>query len=315
MNTIVTPLDGSELAEHALPYTQLLGALLKAQVVLLRAVTDEEQRAFLLRHAADIGSEPLRGSDWPEDSSTIEALLRTARDHLAGHAADLRASHLHVEIDVAVGSAAECIVEAAHRSNGPLIVMATHGYSGMRRWALGSVADRAVHMTSAPVLLVRSGVIPAEPLALRRILVPLDGSAFSLQALPIAIELAACARAELILLQVVPPSAGFAAALTSFGQPVPISPELIAEEEDLALHHMQQMAARINRPDLAITPMVESGYPADVILDEAARCHVDLIIMATHGRSGLQRWTLGSVADKVLHASTTPVMLIRARAP
>ncbi len=131
--------------------------------------------------------------------------------------------------------------------------------------------------------------------------------------LPVATELAACAGAELDLLQVVLPPAGLVAALASFAQPVAISPELITQERDAAMEHLQHRAGELARPEITVSPNVEVGYPAEIILDEAVRRRADLIVMATHGRSGLQRWTLGSVADKVLHASTTPLLLIRAQ--
>jgi nucleotide-binding universal stress UspA family protein len=146
---------------------------------------------------------------------------------------------------------------------------------------------------------------------LKRILVPLDGSALAELALPLAIELAGQARAELLLLQAVIPLMEFAPGLSPLTRPIPRSiqlPDILCEQAQ------QQLTTTIDRfamPEVAMRPVVEQGYPAEVIVDEAARQHADLIVMATHGYSGLRRWALGSVANRVLHASPIPLMLVR----
>jgi len=147
----------------------------------------------------------------------------------------------------------------------------------------------------------------------KRILVPLDGSALAEQALPLAIELARRARAELILLQVAVPLVKYVPGLSPFNRPPPSS---IAFPDVLREQAQQQLTATINRygtREVAITPVVMFGYPAETIVDAAIARQTDLIVMATHGYSGLRRWALGSVADKVLHASPVPLLLVRAQ--
>jgi nucleotide-binding universal stress UspA family protein len=187
-----------------------------------------------------------------------------------------------------------------------LVVTASHGYSGLRRWALGSVTDRVVSTSAAPVLVVR-GDTAVMPPALRRILVPLDGSQRSAQALPFALLLARCAGAQLTLLSVLEP-------------PVAANPYLTAQCRELvelkhaqALGQLKATASALRAEHGAIAAIIGKGYPAEEIVATAERQGVDLIVMATHGYSGFQRWALGSVADKVLHASSTPLILVRSQ--
>jgi nucleotide-binding universal stress UspA family protein len=192
--------------------------------------------------------------------------------------------------------------------------MATHGYSGLRRWTLGSVADKVLYAATIPVFLVRAITQPpASARSWKRILVPLDGSALAEQALPLAITLARRTQAELMLLQVAVPLVDYVPGLSPFSRSIPTSiafPDLLREQAQ------QQLATTINRfatRDVAMAPVVLFGYPAEMIVAAAIERQADLIVMATHGESGLRRWALGSVADKVLHASTVPLLLVRAQ--
>ena len=312
MKTIVTPLDGSALAEQALPYVRLLAPLLGAGVVLLRVVTPAEQQSVLARYAAERGGAHAAETDWQREQRALDELSRFAEQYLAAQAAALRAQDLSVSTAVTAGHAPECIVEAANHRRETLIVMATHGYSGLRRWTLGSVADRVVHLSHAPVLLVRAGATAPGPPSLRRILVPLDGSPLAAQALPLAAELAASAGAELLLLQVLLPFTELVPALAPTGRMLQVPPDVLDAEREQARQYLASEAAA-TRPGLRVTPLVEFGYPAETILHEAERQRADVIVMATHGYSGLRRWVLGSVADKVLHAAHAPLLLVRAQ--
>ncbi len=315
MKTIVVPLDGSAIAEQVLPHVRQLASILAARVHLLRVISDEEV-ARVLAHDGDLLYELGSRSPIEEvDAQRIGDLLRQrAEIYLAAHAAALRETDIDVEELVCDGSPAEQIIGAAEHDYDSMIAMATHGYSGLRRWALGSVADKVLHAATAPVFLVRAIAQPptgARPW--KRILVPLDGSALAEQALPLAITLARRTQAELMLLQVAVPLVDYVPGLSPFSRPIPTSiafPDLLREQAQ------QQLATTINRfatGDVAMTPVVLFGYPAETIVDAASERQADLIVMATHGYSGLQRWALGSVADKVLHASAVPLLLVRAQ--
>jgi len=313
MKTILVPLDGSVLAEQVLGYVRLLAPLLAARIRLVRVGSDEDVARVLVHDGAlahELGEQSSPGHTSAEQLRDV--LRQRAADYLAARATDLRAAGMEVEVELRDGLPAEQIIEVAEHDHVNLIAMATHGYSGLRRWALGSVADKVVRAAACPIFLVRATErLPANSWSVKRILVPLDGSALAEQALPLAIELASSARAALFLLRVVIPLVDYAPGLSPFSRSLPRSiqfPDVLREQAQ------QQLATTVNRfamREVVMTPVVVMGYPAEAIIDEAVRHHVDLIVMATHGYSGLRRWVLGSVADKVLHASTIPLVLVR----
>ena len=154
---------------------------------------------------------------------------------------------------------------------------------------------------------------PTSPQSLQRILVPLDGSALAEQALPLAIELGSRARRPSCCcsMQCGRSARHLGICSRCIGRPRAI--DFPAPGHAQALQHLHGVAERWHAPEIAVLPMVASGEPAQAIVDTAANEHADLIVMATHGYTGVRRWALGSVADKVLHASTTPLLLVRAQ--
>ena len=315
MKTIVVPLDGSAIAEQVLPHVRQLASILAARVHLIQVISDAEA-AHVLSHDGNLLRE-LGSQSSIEEGGTQrigDLLSQHAEIYLAAHAAALHEAGVDVEIMVRDGSPAEQIIAAAEHDKDAVIAMATHGYSGLRRWAMGSVADKVLHAATAPVFLVRAiAQPPASARPWKRILVPLDGSALAEQALPLAITLARRTQAELMLLHVAVPLVDYVPGLSPFSRPIPTSiafPDLLREQAQ------QQLATTIKRfatRDVAMTPVVLFGYAAETIVDAAIERQADLIVMATHGYSGLRRWTLGSVADKVLHDSTVPLLLARAQ--
>jgi nucleotide-binding universal stress UspA family protein len=303
MKTIIVPLDGSALAERALPFVRLLAPALQARVRLVH-VLDMAARS----HAYGAPNADDRGWRlWP----AWEMLRARAEGYLDTQAARLRDAGLRVEIETLLGTPAEAIAEAAGGRHDTLIAMATHGYGGFRRWALGGVANQVVHAAHAPILLVRgAGPDAAEhhvaPSAIRRILVALDGSDFARQALPLALDLAVGARAEVVAFQSIAPS---------IEEYIGTAPPLLDLRTELRDEVSRAYAARDGRlcvEQAPVIPAVAVGCAAEAIVEEADRLHVDLIVMATHGYRGLKRWLSGSVAETVLHTTTTPLLLVRA---
>lgn len=249
----------------------------------------------------------------PREPADAVVLRNKAERYLMDQAMRLREAGLDAEIMVRFGPAPDVIVEAAERIHSTLIAMATHGRSGLRRWALGSVADRVIRAAPVPVFVVRGGApTPRADFAFKQIMVPLDGSPIAAQALPLAAELATHAQAELTLIQAVTPT--IESYPLPLGQPMTQYTVLLPALREKAAADLAGAASELRAQGLPVKTLVEIGYPAEVIVDEAEKRAIDLIVMATHGRSGLRRWALGSVAGKVLHAATTPLLLIRAQA-
>ncbi|MCK6626823.1 MAG: universal stress protein [Anaerolineae bacterium] len=143
----------------------------------------------------------------------------------------------------------------------------------------------------------------------KKIMVTLDGSTLAAQALPHALALAELHQAELILFRVVQ-EAHFVEEFVTEGKiQVDQRQEQWLNEATTAL---DELAAELRLHQLKVTPVVEVGLPAEAIVDYARQHEVSLIVMSTHGRTGLARWVYGSVADKVLRGAPCPVLLVRA---
>jgi nucleotide-binding universal stress UspA family protein len=313
MKTILVPLDGSALAEQALVYARMLAPLMSARVRLLHVVTEVDARSPLAYDISTLYSlNDVITAQQERHQQSWQAMREHAEGYLASQALRLRDEGLDVDIDVHFGSSPEVITEVAETRQVALIVMATHGYGGLRRWALGSVTDRVVQSSPSPVFVVRGAEVATEAPKLEHILVPLDGSPFARQALPLASELATCAHADITLLESIVP-------LVEGNATRPIDRYLTEVEDNVDTRHAEAeadlatQAQALCTADLAVHSVVVTGHPAEVIVDEAAKQHANLIVMATHGRGGIRRWALGSVADKVLHATTTPLVLVRAQ--
>lgn len=300
MNTILVPLDGSELSALALPYAGMVGKLLGADLRLLHVVTEGDRQDFVIERERIAKIDTAEGRISP---SAPEALSEHAERYLAGEAERLRAEGVRVQFEVAVGEVAQAIVDAAERCEASMIAMATHGRGSIGRLLVGSVAHKVMRLTSLPVLAIR-GPAPEQP-ALRRIMVPLDGSTLAREALPMALDLARRSGATLILVTVLAPQVELDPSL----RPPPGASAMEALREQL-FHELDTLVADCR--DVQITTVIGEGMAADTICREAERHAVDLIVMTSHGHSGLRHFAMGSVTDKVLHSTQVPVLIVHA---
>ena len=143
----------------------------------------------------------------------------------------------------------------------------------------------------------------------KHILVPLDGSELAELALADAFGIGKLSQAQVTLLQVVPPIEHVLNAASDY--PIFIDQQW-EYQETLALQYLEDVCTRVECKDISVCTDVERGPAGETIIDYAHQHPIDLIVMATHGRSGLQRWVYGSVADKVLRGADLPVLLVRA---
>jgi len=229
------------------------------------------------------------------------------------------AADAHGELVIG-GSPAEEIVRYVDKNNIDLILMATHGRSGVNRWAMGSVAYKVLRASRVPVWLVRAGMskeVAEDRLATRTILVPLDGSKLAELVLPHVEALAkqwADGQVEVILLRVCEPP------VISADYP-PTMP--LSWEEHMALEttkcklvsrpYLAEVEKRLKDAGLKVRQDVPLGNAAEAIIDYSQKHQASLIAMITHGRSGISRWVYGSVAEKVMLGTFTPVLLVGAK--
>jgi nucleotide-binding universal stress UspA family protein len=292
---ILVPLDGSPLAEAALPYAKALAARTGGRLTLVRAA----QYASLL---GDMAIEQHRSVEIAEDYLERQVERLAAEGYAAQAAVPFG------------GSTANWIVEEADIRGADLVVMATHDRVGADRWLHGSVAETVVHRSSIPVMVVRAG--DAEQLAGRfaeqqpPLVVPLDGSELAEAALPIARGLVDSLGGRLVLVGVIPAPGQFIAgqggAITTYTDP------------DLAdLHaevhtYLEGIARRVGA-GMQMEIAIGEGDAATQIAQVAQEYMAAAVVMATHGRTGAIRSILGSVAGNVVHRSSGPVLLVRAR--
>lgn len=286
VRTILAPLDGSAMGEFAAPYVARVALALGTPVVVMRVV---EWSAW----AAGDSGYLLAPQVYNE---VTEAAMEAANSEAQHISDELRAAGVSVRMVVERGNPRSTLLNTETGEHVALTIMATHGRSGLARVALGSVADYVTRHGQSSVLLVRASGPLVEHPALERVLIPLDGSQMSELAFePLALVAGPLAH-HVTLLRV-------------------IDPDEPAGASRYAKRYLQEAKVRaeslLGGRGVTCDVAIRWGAPGDEIL-RAARDH-DMVIMATHGKTGALRWTFGSVADEVVHSVATPLLLTRPR--
>ncbi len=318
---ILVPLDGSLRAESALPVAARLARASGGSVILLRVVTT----------ATDYWP-ALAATTQPSIAQSVaDADLADAEQYLASLSVSPELHSVAIETVALFGSAAPTILSVAYSYSADLIVMCSHGYTGMKRWVMGSIAEKVARHAAIPVFILREGgptpahhhPDPTQPL---RALVTLDGSAYAKAALvPAAQLIAALAtprQGTLHLVRVIKPNAK--------DQQIDGVRDEHAAQTQKAVHYLEATAMHL-REGLTATAVANLNLPVtwSVITDtdvaegilqvaengEAAGTgiagHSDVIVMATHGRGGMQRWAMGSITERVLNTTRLPMLIVR----
>jgi nucleotide-binding universal stress UspA family protein len=305
MTVVLAPVDGSTRALHAVPWAAKLAGP-DGTVILLRVVPPQPEYAESL--FSFVGAEE-------RVREIQDAWTRTAKADMDEAEALLSGSGVTVEQVVAEGEPDEEIVAAAARRGVQMIAMASHGRGAVGRAIFGSVADRVARTAPVPVLILRppdEDVVPS--VAVSRIVVPLDGSEIAARALPVASELAEHLAAPVHVIRAVDAALSLPMASGVFGAgPVvdanvtdQIWEEAEAEARSTVTAAVSQLQSEgvdasggivIGSPFFAISEAIEPG---------------DLLTLTSHGRGGVRRWLLGSVAEKLVREAKAPVMLVPA---
>jgi nucleotide-binding universal stress UspA family protein len=297
--SLLVPLDGSPFSEHALPLARAIACLSGAtlHLVHVHVIT-----ALISVDAIPVFDEALDAQDRAREQTYLDNLARRL-----SHDGAVRVTT--AVLDDPVAGALQTYA-AAHDVD--LVVMTTHGRSAFSRFWLGSVADTLVHCASMPILLLRPQETPpdlAQLPEIKHILVPLDGSALAERILPPATALGALTNAAYTLLHVIALDA-----VADYAMDWPIARSeagtLAALRAD-AQTYLDRVAERLGAQSLAVHTAVIGGQAAPAILEYARDHGIDLVALATHGRSGAARILLGSIADKTVRGATTPVLLYR----
>ena len=302
LDALLVPLDGSHFSEHTLPLAAALSRSSGATLHLAHVHRDHPPVHLLAN--TQFHFEGLDLEEYEERHRVEE------RDYLSGVAEKMKEeTGLEPEQVLLEGEIVDALEGHARDIGARLILMTTHGRTGVSRAWLGSVADVLVRQTHLPVLLVR----PAEGgngapaiLTMKHLLVPLDGSELSERILPAVLEVARAMGSRVTLMSVVQPVVHVAA------RSLPLPAAHVEERKAKAMEYLGQVAESLRREDIdTAVRVVADTSPAAAVLSAVQSEGADLVAMCTHGHAGFTRAVLGSVADKVLRASPVPVLLER----
>jgi nucleotide-binding universal stress UspA family protein len=334
MRHILIPLDGSDLAERAIPVAARLAQATEGSAISL---------VRIVRAPAEFEISAAPAAVWAP--AVDEKEKREATEYLHGVAQRPEFVGLSVTERIYAGPPSATLLMAAKSLDVDLIVMTSRGRSGVTRWLLGSVAQGIARESPAPTLILRADKTrqAEDKIALGgAALVPVDGSPLAETAIEPAARLAAAlasgedgGKASLHLLYITQPLPMTATAPLAYGvqggqaMVIDTELELVKEGDD----YLKALAARARQEyagELGVTITYTSIYGADVAGDilaaaegtlDAAPAHqsesarTDFIAMATHGRGGLRRWVMGSVTERVLQAATQPLLIVRPALP
>jgi nucleotide-binding universal stress UspA family protein len=294
---IIVPVDGSTLSEQAIPFGSLLARTFSCPIEIVHVI-ELPMYVTIADPAATVSPD------------AVTAYLTSLTERLP-----LGMQARTVVVD---GRPARELLALANETSGSMIVMATHGRGGLPRALLGSVADKVVRGSSVPVGLVRAADLPLPlPDKLTRIAIPLDGSELSEEALRVGIDLANRTGATLLLVRVIepivvsPPSCDMYGAMSMDPHMVE---EIITELKEDARASLSTWADTISDDGIPVEWVMSEGRPITEILRHAVEHRADLIMTTTHGRGGLSRIFLGSVATGLINHSPLPLIVIPARA-
>jgi len=292
---ILTPMDGSTLSECALPHAVTLSQAFDAQVTLLRVV--ERNRTSGVSRAID----PLR---WQIRKAEADAYL----EELANR---FQEAGLQAEAALLEGHAAEHILTFARNHDVDLIVMSTHGQSGLSGWNVSSVVQKVILGMHIPVMIVRAYMCATsemKPLQYQRLMVPLDGSPRAECVLPLATTLARLHDCPLLLAHVVakpevarrtPPTA----------EEMELVDQLTERNRQAGAQYLEQLKSQL--PSEVETRLLISDNAAVTLHELVKQENIDLMLLSAHGYSGEARWPYGSIALNFIVYGTTPLLIMQ----
>ena len=296
---ILIPLDGSKTAEKVLPYARAFAGSLEVPVELLGVIDIAEMAA----HVAAEKARYLNGM--------VEESVRSSFEYLRGVATTFPGGN--VKCNVEIGAAGEVVIEKGEADPAMLIAMATHGRSGINRWLVGSVAEKVLRGTANALLLIRATdeAKTAGKANLESIIVPLDGSEVAESVLPTVGALAKKLDLEVVLFRA--DTLPYSAYGGGDGYYAIDLNALIAAMKDEAQSYLEKKTAELKKLGVEkVSSITKEGLSADQIIKIGREIPDSLVAMCSHGRSGVKRWVLGSVAETVVRHGKDPVLVIRA---
>jgi len=282
---ILVPLDGSEVAEQAIPYVERLTQKLKSEVILITVC---------------LPGDPLE---------------RALTEYIERRAEKIQSLGVNARSLCIEGDSATSIIDFAEKNKVGLIVISTHGKTGISHWPLGSIASKVVQRSNIPVFLVRSsqpGKAPADN-ELDKILVTLDGSQFSEAIIPHVEKLAKSMNSEVTLLRVI--ESAKLPQLAAYSDREKYEKDFMAKMEREAERYLDKKRTALESKGVKVNSVFLTGKPVETILQYSEEKSANLVALTTHGFSGISKWAYGSVASKIIEGSPKPILLVRPPLP
>ena len=313
---ILVPLDGSTLSEAILPHAVAVAQATKSALLLLQVLEPVFESIFGALGIPEYVEEEQLAQMRDEQLASIHHYLENI-------ASQLRADGLEIYTKVIEGNhpATQIIWEAEHDPLLLMVAMTTHGRRGVLHWLFGSVAAEVVQVTPRPLLLLRPqesdwsfSMLNFNAVSYQNIVVPLDASEFAEQALDQAYELASAMDATLHLVSIVPLPHVLPIHIHKENESQSLMRAVLHQSElERRTHYLERKAEYFKEQGLRVQTDVAPGHPAEEILRFSTQQQQTLLVMTTHGSSGLRRILLGSVAMKVVQEAHMPVLLVRGR--
>ena len=282
---ILVPLDGSELAEQVLPYVEELAGKLNSEVILITIC--------------------LPGAP----------LERALTEYIERRAERIQSLGITTRSVCIEGEPAASIIDFAGKNDVSLIVISSHGRTGIGHWPLGSIANKVVQKSHIPVFLIRSVHLAtaAADKKLQKILVTLDGSRFAEAIIPYVESLAKMMDSEVVLARVIEPVR--LPHVAAYREREKYEQEYIAKLEREAGRYLNKRKSTLRAKGVRVISALRQGRPDETIIQYAEDKSVNLIALTTHGFSGITKWAYGSVASRIIEGSSKPVLLVRPPLP
>jgi nucleotide-binding universal stress UspA family protein len=299
INHILVPLDGSALAECVLPHVLAMAPVTNARITLSHVMEDVYSRG-----GAPGGVDPV---DWHLRKHKSEKYL----ERIAGH---LQQAGLTVDITMLEGNPAECIIEFARNNDVDLIVLSTHGLSGLSGWNVSSVVQKILLRSYKSILLVRAYNPTGEfstTIRYERLFVGLDCSPRAEYILPFVMRLAQYYKSQLILGTVIQKPQTIRRFPLS-EEDMELVNQIVERDNEAVSHYFEQILAQFSTNDFDLkTSIAISENVLDVLHDMVDEANADLVMLVAHGHSGGRRWPYGSVATSFIAYGKTPLMIMQ----
>ena len=295
-NHILVPLDGSTLAESVFPHVTAIATAMNARITLMHV---------LERSQSKIGNLPIDPVGWHMQKHESQLYMEQSAERL-------QETGLATTYTIVEGNPAESIIEYARSNEVDLIILSTHGRTGLSGWNVSSVVQKILLRSFKSILLVRAYGSVVEPESgYKRLFIGTDGSARAEYILPTAVHLAQFYNSELIIGTVVQ-KPQTAQRLPLSEKEIKLIDQLTAKNEKAATHYLEQLVTPFSLKGLTVTTrIVVAENVISTLYDMVEESQADLVMLVAHGQSGERRWAYGSITTSLIAYGSTPLLIVQ----